>query len=231
MGVTEGAFRSGAAELLLYICPLPQRICVPVYITPGRRSTCVPVHLHDPPLLAPAFCLSSAGPDPLSNLGSLKNDLLIPSGFANKGHDTDNDDPLDDLMLLGTTPNLGSTPTFNQRGAVRGAGTSGALPGTSGPGTSVGGLFSNGVSELLRGLHHHDDDDELMGMSPDIPSMIRSPDISSPGFDDFMRKAFATGPVASAASLNASPLGQPPSQQGPPSNQMPIASYMLSQAT
>lgn len=135
------------------------------------------------------------GSDPLSNLGSLKNDLLIPPTF--KGHDTDDGD-LDDLML-GTTPNLGSTPNmFNQSAA------NAVRPGAS--------AFCSNIcdADLLHGL---DDDDELMGMSPDIPSMIRSPNIASPGFSDFMLKAFGTGAAPSSAAA-------------------PIASYMLSsQAT
>lgn len=121
------------------------------------------------------FCtqLMQSGTDPLSNLGSLKSSLLIPPSF--KGLESDDGD-LDDLML-GTTPNLGSLPgNMTAVNAVRPV-----ISGSDG--------FPNiSVREML---NLPDDDDELMGMSPDIPSLIHGTSISSPSFGEFMQKAFA----------------------------------------
>lgn len=227
-------------------------------------------------------------------MGSLRNDLLIPNKF--KGGDND-DGELEDLsmmMMLGTTPNLGSTPSNSSVANVVRSGMGGS--------SSVG--FANAPRDMLNLV---DDDDELMGeegvgrvegsndhglcggccgcgvliengvggssacasaaadgrrdalqgvgavfessltslaglrsrcgrqqplsaaswhqhamrcaalkavlsctwlsagMSPDVPSMIRGPNMASPGFSDFLQKAFATNsPKSPAGPISAS---------------------------
>ena len=130
-----------------------------------------------------------AGYDPLSNLGSLKNDLLLPPNFKNDNHD---DEELeDDFMILGTTPNVGSgtTGTMLAAAAVR----SGAA------------ARANASAYARENVHHElisrciDEEDELMGMSPDIPSMFRSP-LGGAGFGDFMK---AHGAAVAQSSLVA----------------------------
>lgn len=137
--------------------------------------------------------LCSTGVDPLSNIGSLRNELILPPGF--KGDDLDDDD-LDDLML-GTTPNLGSTPggvvgrpiVSGSNAAVR-PGAATAASSMAATNTTAGFSNNSHINDVLLGRTFPDDDDELMGMSPDIPSMIRSPNVGSGGFGEFMRKAF-----------------------------------------
>lgn len=83
-------------------------------------------------------------------MGSLRNDLLIPNKF--KGGDND-DGELEDLsmmMMLGTTPNLGSTPSNSSVANVVRSGMGGS--------SSVG--FANAPRDMLNLV---DDDDELMG--------------------------------------------------------------------
>lgn len=61
---------------------------------------------------SPYACLALTHPCPcrpavgsaLSNIGSLRNELMLPPQYT--GGDDDEDDDLDDFMLLGTTPNF-----------------------------------------------------------------------------------------------------------------------------
>ncbi|GIL61347.1 hypothetical protein Vafri_15814, partial [Volvox africanus] len=62
--------------------------------------------------------LMEAGVDPLSNLGSLRNELMLPPDFKNESvgpcGDPDLDEhehDLDEMMILGTTPDFARTPT------------------------------------------------------------------------------------------------------------------------
>ena len=113
--------------------------------------------------------------DPLSNLGSLKNDLLLPPKF--KSHD-DEEELEEDFMLLGTTPNLGS-------GSTGGAMTAAAQL-RSGAAARASAAYARDNSRHQEALTRCiDEEDDLMGMSPDMPSMLRSPQPGS-GFVDFM---------------------------------------------
>lgn len=159
----------------------------------------------------------------------------------------DDDADLDDLMMMGSTPILGSTPTgttgflhsppmhpssgatagfgFGGRmhrswregfpedaGAVKqealaaGAALGGGGGAEKGPVRALGGSTgeatseSSGVSDLLRlveeeggpelggRMEAEDEEDDLMGMSPDLPSMEGAGGFSSPGFSDFYKK-------------------------------------------
>ncbi|GAX73078.1 hypothetical protein CEUSTIGMA_g531.t1 [Chlamydomonas eustigma] len=126
--------------------------------------------------------LMQAGCDPLSNLGSLKNDLLLPPNYKNAEDEGDELD--DDLMLLGTTPNIGSATVGMS--AVAQAGHTTSVVRLSSAAFARG----SGVSDAMCGLGRVlDEEDDLMGMSPDLPSMIRSP-MSSTGFTDFLKNTF-----------------------------------------
>jgi len=145
--------------------------------------------------------LMEAGCDPLSNLGSLKNELMLPPMFRNTDLD---DDDLDDMMMLGTTPNFGITPgDRNGRSSAANAVRTGTTP-PSGmfvrDNGSLGDIFNSGTLG--------DDDDDLMGMSPDLPSLIRSPNIASPGFSEFMRQQFANSAnnTTAANGVGAGPI-------------------------
>ena len=99
-------------------------------------------------LLTPRPSFLHAGNDPLSNMGSLKNDLLLPPSFQRQDRDDDGD--LDDLML-GTTPNLGASLP-NPSHAVRPAAAAQQQQRQLGP---------SAASASASGLH--DEDDEIMG--------------------------------------------------------------------
>lgn len=115
--------------------------------------------------------LMQGGMDPLSNLGSLKNDLLLPPQFKN--HD-DEEELEEDFMLLGTTPCVGS-------GSAGGA-MNAAAQLRSGAAARATAAYARENSAIARCI---DEEDDLMGMSPDMPSMLRSPQPGS-GFVDFM---------------------------------------------
>ena len=131
----------------------------------------------------------AVGLDPLSNLGSLKNDLLLPPNF--KPNNPDDDDLEDDLMLLGTTPNVGSAGIMSSSALRAGAAARATHAAFGRESTAV---------------HHDllprciDEEDELMGMSPDMPSMMRSP-AGVAGFSEFMKQGI--GHQASQSSLAA----------------------------
>ncbi|GIL61344.1 hypothetical protein Vafri_15814 [Volvox africanus] len=231
--------------------------------------------------------------DPLSNLGSLRNELMLPPDFKNESvgpcGDPDLDEhehDLDEMMILGTTPDFARTPTdhffrspclphgFPAHGLLHipsphsspgplakaappppsgggskaasgsGSGHIGAAAGGSGgggggafgsrgaspPSESNGpvvcagplnpgsGLFGHrqmivpepllGMGRLsdgegLAGCPGDDDDDELMGMSPDIPTLksINGPFIRQPGFGTFLKQQAAKSAVAAASGL------------------------------
>ncbi|KAG1661793.1 hypothetical protein FOA52_003714, partial [Chlamydomonas sp. UWO 241] len=147
-----------------------------------------------------------AGIDPLANLGSLKNDLLLPGTYG--GHD-DGDGDFDDDLMLGTTPNLMSNSVAAQAGLAAHA---------QARGMSGGHGMASVHHHLRPGMGHHhgvlnpeihriaqqlqnDDDDELMGMSPDVPSIIGGGGASS--FGDFLSKAFVVGNGSLAAAAAA----------------------------
>ncbi len=115
-------------------------------------------------------------------------------------------------MLLGTTPNLGS--------GLAGGGLAAAAASVA----RAGAVVRANSAAFARGSGHNDpiprcvdEDDELMmdGMSPDLPSMIRSP-ISGVGFSDYLKQTFAnaasgSGPVQSSlAAAAAAPNEQVP---------------------
>lgn len=141
--------------------------------------------------------MEAGGCDALGNMGSLKNELLMPPSF--------NDDDLEEMMILGTTPNFGSTPSEFFASPPRG--------GAIGPSTLRNAYNTKAITEpsnlaagkpnltALKQEEEEDDDDEdddedsedeaeIMGMSPDPPSLMISPGINSPGFQEFMQQQF-----------------------------------------
>ena len=126
------------------------------------------------------------------NLGSLKNDLLLPPNF--KANNPDDDDLEDELMLLGTTPNVNS----GVAGELAAAATSAVRSGAVVRANSAAFARENGHNELL--ARCIDEEDELMGMSPDMPSMMRSP---AAGFTDYMKRGPATYEAPGQSSLAA----------------------------
>ena len=112
--------------------------------------------------------------DPLSNLGSLKNDLLLPPKF--KSHD-DEEELEEDFMLLGTTPNLGSGSAGGDMKAAAQLRSGAAARATAA--YARDNLHQDAITRCI------DEEDDLMGMSPDMPSVLRSPQPGS-GFVDFM---------------------------------------------
>lgn len=128
--------------------------------------------------------MEAGGCDPLSTIGSMKNDLMLPRQFLD---DPNADDELDEMMMLGTTPNFGTTPSdFFQSPP-----TSSQF---SNKNTFAKGIFANDrslISDLGDGSGIGNlSDDDLMGMSPDLPSMIISPGLSGSGFQDFIAQQF-----------------------------------------
>lgn len=144
--------------------------------------------------------------DPL-DLGSLKGSLMQAPFSFTKDHDHD-DDLNEEMMILGATPNFGSLTNAVGGFARR---------------SSLGPCVENGFhSGLLGGM---DDIDDLMGMSPDMPLMIRSPELGSSGFESFIRKTFGTAgddatskvAVGGATAAAAAAANGPIMQQGAPS--------------
>lgn len=138
--------------------------------------------VHDQCKVLKLFCSLALAVDPLSNLGSLKNDLMLPPEYKREPHNSgDEDDELNE-MLLGTSADMATDKFFNHAGTGGGAGT---------------GLF--GLPDTMGG--NRTDDEMLgmgMGMSPDI-GMMTSPGVaSSGGFGSYMRK-FAANQAAAAA--------------------------------
>ena len=100
-------------------------------------------------------------------------------------------------MLLGTTPNVGSGSTGVMSSAA-GALRAGAVVRSSNAAFGRDSGLSGHHELLSRCI---DEEDELMGMSPDMPSMMRSP---AAGFGDFMKQAQGgTAQVAQQSSLAA----------------------------
>lgn len=131
--------------------------------------------------------MGSSLKDPLSDLGSLRNELIAPPfSFTTKEHDPD-DELNEEMMILGTTPNFSApnSAMTNFQGQRRPS---------NGPNAMNG--FHLGQADIP-------DFDDLMGMSPDLPSMLRSPNIGSAGFESFMKKyqgpgGLGSGPIALA---------------------------------
>jgi hypothetical protein len=121
------------------------------------------------------------------------------------------DEDLDEMMILGATPNFGSTPS---EWALQRSPAAGGLPShmkmaaaALGSGTFNGNHFSApgsmpSVPEMPGGVDDEEEEEEgdLMGMSPDLPSMMISPDINSPGFKQFIHQQMGTAGSAQGAS-------------------------------
>ena len=112
--------------------------------------------------MGPAKFLIAKG-DEFPELGSIRQSLEIPADFADE--DDIDDDLDDDVMILGTTPQFGSTPRHPH--SVLGQGQrSSRLPPRLGVRTTV---------EVLVEADETDDsdsdpgDDLMLGMSPDVP--------------------------------------------------------------
>jgi hypothetical protein len=134
--------------------------------------------------------------DPFSNMGSLRSELLEPPPFSfTKGPSmsgpggVDDEFLADEMMILGTTPSFGGS----LQGNGKGSGTAAAAGGhqftrDSGLGNAV--LMMGGVGSL--GGLGTDDIDDLMGMSPDLPSLqSKGVAINNPGFGAFMARQFS----------------------------------------
>lgn len=147
--------------------------------------------------------MEAGGCDPLSTIGSMKNDLMLPPQFLDE---PGADDELDEMMMLGTTPNFGTTPSDFFQSPPKSC--------SLGKNAFAKGIFANernlpAVNDIgdSSGVGNEISDDDLMGMSPDLPSMIISPGLSSSGFQDFISQQFQanfqqqspTGPSWSAA--------------------------------
>ncbi len=122
----------------------------------------------------------------------------------------DDDEDLDEMMILGATPNFGSTPN---EWALQRSPAAGGLPShmkmaaaALGAGsfnvhqfTAPGSMPS--VPEVPGGVDDDDEDEgDLMGMSPDLPSMMISPGINSPGFKEFIHQQMGTAGGGAGAS-------------------------------
>jgi hypothetical protein len=110
--------------------------------------------------------------------------------------------------MLGTTPNMGGTP--GKPGVKSGSGsrrmqqpqqhTLSGAPRAAAAAAAAGGFFANfGPEMLLAAGAGGDEDDELMGMSPDVPSMIRGPHLNAMFMQqqDAPQQPGAPGPIAS----------------------------------
>jgi len=97
--------------------------------------------------------------DDFPEMGSIRQTLEIPSDFAD---DDDVDDDLDDdVMILGTTPQFGSTPRHPHSALGRGS----RLPTRVGVRTTVEVLVEADESDEF---DSSDDDSLMLGMSPDV---------------------------------------------------------------
>ncbi len=120
-------------------------------------------------------------------MGSMKNDLLLPPTFK---RGTGDEEELDeDLMLLGTTPVLGSAgPAGMVNASARMTGAAAVVREAS-HGMMHSRISGDSIMPVQDGLVRHGldlEEDDLMGMSPDLPSMIRSPMVGT-GFADYMQ--------------------------------------------
>ena len=149
------------------------------------------------------------------NLGSLRNELMMPSNTFPPEVDED----LEEMMILGTTPNWGTIPSEMQSSPPRSA-TAGTNSITGRPppafkmhcGSSGNNLLHNifrggtthGSSRFSNGGcgPHFDGDEEydgdMMGMSPDVSNMVVSPGISNPGFQAFLQRQGQGAPAEAA---------------------------------
>ena len=134
-------------------------------------------------------------------MGSLKNDLLLPPNF--KPSNPDDDELDDDLMLLGTTPNVGSAGVTSS--ALRAGAAARATH------AAFGRESNFHTTEVLSRCI--DEEDELMGMSPDMPSMMRSP-AAVAVFSDFMKQRGQGSNQSSLAAAAAAPNEQVPTMVG-----------------
>ena len=150
--------------------------------------------------------MGSLAADPLSNLGSLKNELglFMPPSFKKEKIAEDDEEGLD--LMLGTTPipqGLSGVAEALAGGAA-GAGSgpkAGGVPGqplvAANPAGTSGGNSSfthESAPSAMVARTTHDEEDELMGMSPEPPSMMnqvfgQSPDgMTSNSFQAFLQK-------------------------------------------
>lgn len=109
--------------------------------------------------------------DPLHTMGSLRQELMMPAHYAaNEG-----DDELDEMMILGTTPSdLFHSGKHAQGGCGGGSGSGGLGRGfVYGAPSSSGGNARRGTAGSQGGgAQGQEEDDELMGMSPEQPSVL-----------------------------------------------------------
>lgn len=132
---------------------------------------------------------------------------MVPASFNKDSMPLpDLDDDLDEMMILGATPNFGSTPSdrfFNGPAPGGSKSASGAAANTS--------LFERqSMNPSVQG--DADEIDDIMGMSPDLPSMIRSPNMASPGFENFLKQFQGS---AGSNSLGTNSMGPPSWTNGP----------------
>lgn len=131
--------------------------------------------------------MAGPGYDTFADIGSMRNTLEIPPDFAAAaGHDPDEDDLDDDVMILGTTPSFGSTPRYPgaNGGAAAAGNPSALLRQAQTVRVSAAARAAAAVSIPAHAESDDDDDDssddEMMGMSPDMAD--------APGFSAFMHQ-------------------------------------------
>ena len=94
------------------------------------------------------------------NLGSLRNELMLPPELR-AGHDTDGDDELDELMILGT-PNMGTTPSdflsLTKHMPLGGSGGGSFGASSLGAGTGLSGLRTCSQRAQLPQAREEDED-------------------------------------------------------------------------
>lgn len=97
-------------------------------------------------------------------MGSIRQTLEIPADFAT-GDDDYDDDLDDDVMILGTTPQFGSTPRHPHSVLGHGHGRGSRLPTRMGVRTTVEVLVEEAETDEF---DSSEDDSLMLGMSPDV---------------------------------------------------------------
>ena len=140
----------------------------------------------------------SAFPDGFADIGSMRATLEIPAEYGGD-HDYDDDDLDDDAMILGTTPQFGSTPRHPHPNGINPAQAMLRQKQAAAVAAAVraqGQQPSNQQSQKMQqqqqyagqfGHHHeHDDDDEDSSDDNDANMLGMSPDMAGgPGFSSF----------------------------------------------